>query len=482
MSNKRRALIAALILYSVLVFVLDLISPLGIEVWVLNLPVFLVPMLFRNTRMVVFAGLACSIMTLTGSVLSPPGSNPPSWDAINRGMGLATIWLMAYMAINTINRSRQLDEAISSLRLEMDQHGRTTRSLEQSEERIRLTVEGAGMGTYDVNVKSGTVYWSANHLRMLGYATNVDRETPIDMWLQVVYPDDQARIQEEREQALQNRSLYSVEYRIRRVDNTEIRWIKVFGRWYYDEKGQAVRFLGVSFDITPRKMLECQLLEITAETERQIGQELHDSVGQEITGLGLMSQTLSQRLPEASSEQRLAIRLVAGLNQLHKQIRALAHGLVPVEMEAKGLWAALDDLATSMREQSGVSIQFECPEWIEMPDHAISMELYRIAQEALSNALRHGRPRRIDLSILALPNGLRLRIRDDGVGIAEQTKDNKGLGIRIMEYRATLIGGVFRIKPAQEGGTVVTVTLPQRGSNQHKETGDVSTNKNSNRG
>lgn len=110
-----------------------------------------------------------------------------------------------------------------------------------------------------------------------------------------------------------------------------------------------------------------------------------------------MSQTLSQRLPEASAEQRLAIRLVAGLNQLHKQIRALAHGLVPVEMEAKGLWAALDDLATSMSEQSSVSIQFECPEWIEMPDHAVSMELYRIAQEALSNALRHGRPRHIDV-------------------------------------------------------------------------------------
>lgn len=255
MSNKRRALIAALILYSVLVFILDLISPQGIEVWVLNLPVFLVPMLFRNTRMVVLAGVACSIMTITGSVLSPPGSIPLSWDAINRGMGLATIWLMACMAINTINRSRQLDEAINSLRREMDQHDRTTRSLEQSEERLRLTVEGAGMGTFDVNVKSGTVYWSANHLRMLGYATNGDRETPLDLWLQVVYPDDQASIQEAREQALQNRSLYAVEYRIRRVDNEEIRWIKDFGRWYYDEKGKAVRFLGVSFDITPRKML-----------------------------------------------------------------------------------------------------------------------------------------------------------------------------------------------------------------------------------
>ena len=234
-----------------------------------------------------------------------------------------------------------------------------------------------------------------------------------------------------------------------------------------------MRFLGVSFDVTRRKELESQLLEITARIQRRIGQELHDSVGQEITGLGLMAQTLSKRLPENGSEQRVAMRLVAELKRLHEQIRALVRGLVPVEIEAKGLWAALDDLAASTREQSGVPVTFECPEWIELPDHATSMELYRIAQEAVSNALRHGRPRRIHLSLVAQPNGLRLRIEDDGVGLSEQPRESKGLGLRIMEYRAALIGGVWCIKPAEEGGTVVMVTLPWRNVNDHEEIGST---------
>jgi signal transduction histidine kinase len=261
-----------------------------------------------------------------------------------------------------------------------------------------------------------------------------------------------------------------VEYRIQRADDGEIIWLKVFGRWYYNEVGQGVRFLGVSFDITRRKELEDQILEITARTQRQIGQDLHDNVGQEITGLGLMAQTLGQRLSPNGPEQPLALRLVAGLNELHQQVRALARGLVPVEMEAKGLRAALEDLANSASEQSEVAATFDCPDGVEMPDHATSMELYRISQEAVSNALRHGRPKSIRLSLRSEPTSLCLRIEDDGIGIAEQARQGKGLGIRIMEHRAALIGGVLHIKPAEEGGTVVTVTLPWSNANDREDT------------
>lgn len=469
--TRRILLITILALYSVLVFILDLVTPLGIEVWVLNLPVFLVPMLFRNARMVVVLSLACTILVILGSVLSPSGGNSRLWDFMNRGMGLVTIGLIVAMALNTINRAKQLDEAIRCLKLEIALHNQTSRLLELSEERLRLAVEGAGMGTFDLNLATGMAYWSATHLRMHGYQTVSELETTAEMWLARVYPDDRVRIQEAREQALRERSLHAVEYRIQRADNGEIAWLAVFGRWYYNEAGEGVRFLGVSFDITPRKELERQLLEMTATAERYIGQELHDNVGQEITGLGLMAQTLSQRLPETNAEQRLAIRLVAGLNQLHKQIRALARGLIPVEMESKGLWAALDDLAASTSEQAGVDVKFECPEWVEMPDHAASMELYRISQEAVSNALRHGRPRTIHLSLTSQPDGLRLCIKDDGIGIPERPRESKGLGIRIMEHRAALIGGVLRIKPAEEGGTVVTVTLPRRNAHEPEEIG-----------
>ena len=392
------------------------------------------------------------------------------------------MWLIAGVAINIIKRSNQLDHAIDTLQREIAKHGETSRALVKSEERFRLAVEGARMGTFDVNLRTGKVVCSVTHLRMLGYEAESDGEYPVEMWRSWVHPDDQSRIQQAREQARRNHSIYSVEHRVKRADNGEIGWLAVFGCFYYDEIGKAVRFLGVSFDITRRKELETEawrkelereILEITDREQRRMGQELHDSVGQELTGLALMAQTLTQRLPETSSEKRIAIRLVAGFEQLHEQIRALARGLLPVEIEPKGLWAALDDLAARTSEQSGISVKFECPEWVELPDHGTSTELYRITQEAVSNSLRHGQPQTIRLTILSQPNGLRLRIKDDGVGITNQPKESKGLGIQIMEYRAALIGGVLRIKPAEEGGTVVTVTLPRRKSNDHATTGNA---------
>ena len=170
MSNSRHVLLmTALASYSVLVFVLDVVTPRGIEVWVLNLPVVIAPVLFRNPRLVVFFGLASAAMVVVGWLWSPPGYNPPSWDILNRGMGLAAIGLIAAMAINFIKKTTQLDDALGRLRRETSERDRISRALERSEQRLRLAMEGAGMGTFDVNLQTGKVVWSATHLRMLGY-------------------------------------------------------------------------------------------------------------------------------------------------------------------------------------------------------------------------------------------------------------------------------------------------------------------------
>jgi PAS domain S-box-containing protein len=493
MTNMRQVLLlTAISLYCVAVFALDVLTPLGIEVWVLDLPVILVPVIFRSRRMVVVAGLVCTVMLVVGSVFSPPGQNPLSWDILNRGMGLAVTWLIVGMTIHIIQNSNRLDDAIGTLEREIADHRQTGLALEQSQERLRLAVEGANMGIYDVDLRVGKLWCSASHLRLLGSEAASDGESPIDCWKAWVHPDDQARVQEAREQAIHNRSFYAIEYRIQRADDGSIAWLAVFGRCYYNEIGEGVRFVAISFDITRRKQLEREIrrkelehdiLETTDRQQRRIGQELHDSVGQELTGLGLIAQTLSQRLPETSSEKPIAIRLVAGVEQLHQEIRALARGLLPVEVESKGLWAALDDLAARTSKQSGITVKFECPEWVELPDHATSMELYRISQEAVTNAMRHGRPQTIGITILSQPNGLRLRIKDDGVGLPPSSTRSNGLGIRIMEYRAESIRGEFQIKSGEEGGTVVTVTVPRRKANDHEENGStVSVNKNLDRG
>jgi signal transduction histidine kinase len=247
--------------------------------------------------------------------------------------------------------------------------------------------------------------------------------------------------------------------------------LAVFGHYHYNESGEAVRFLGVSFDITRRKELEREVLEIVAREQRQIGQELHDGVGQELTGLGLMAQSLALRLPEDAAEKRVVLRLVAGFDTLRRKVRELSRGLVPVHVESRGLSAALDDLATRTTEMSGIPVTADCPEWVELPDHESATHLFRIAQEAVGNALRHGQPQHIRLSLLTEPNGLRLRINDDGIGIRSSPDQGNGLGLRIMMYRAGLIGGVLQIAPSQGGGTVVTCTLPRSKGNVQKESG-----------
>ena len=140
-----------------------------------------------------------------------------------------------------------------------------------------------------------------------------------------------------------------------------------------------------------------------------------------------------------------------------------------MHVESRGLAAALDDLAARTSAASGISVTAECPEWVELPDHPTATQLLRIAQEAVSNALRHGRPRHIGLTLLPEPNGLRLRIEDDGIGIQSGPDQGDGLGLRIMQFRAGVIGGVLQISPSHGGGTVVSCTVPRSNGNDEKK-------------
>ncbi len=458
---QRVSLLAALTLYAGLVFVLDVITPDGIEIWVLNLPVIIVPVIFRNLRMVMFLSVYCSAMLALGWVVeTDPGTDPPLWITLNRGMGLATLWLIAILAIILIKRSTQLDNAL--------------RSLEISEERLRLAMDGAGMGTLDLNLQTGDATWSATHLRLLGFDSTANQQGPINLWRTGVHPDDVARVLAAKDQAIQSRTEYSVEYRIKRADNGAIAWLAVFGRFYYNASGEADRFVGVSFDITRRRQqeresLQREVLTMMAREQRRIGQELHDGIGQQVTGLGLMAQSLSHRLQDAEMEKRISTRLLTEIDNLHQRIRELSRGLIPVQVDSRGLSVALDDLAATASEASGIPVTAECPDWVELPDHATATELYYIAQEAVGNALRHARPQSIRLTLLAEPDSLRLRIKDDGIGFPDGLMRSNGLGLRIMQHRAGMIGGSVQIGRSQGGGTVVTCTLPRSHDNDHQE-------------
>ena len=221
-------------------------------------------------------------------------------------------------------------------------------------------------------------------------------------------------------------------------------------------------FTGVLRDIQARKSLEREVLEIAAREQHRLGRELHDGVGQQLTGLSLMTDALVHQLAgSAPGPRATAERIAEHLETLHAEVRALSRGLVPVHLDAEGLRAALEDLATRTHQQTRVFCVFRCDDPPPVVDPDAATHLFRIAQEAVSNALRHGLPRTIRISLRNGPGAVVLAIQDDGVGIPNPSAAGRGLGIRIMEYRGGVIGGAVQVRPAAGGGTVVTCTLPR---------------------
>ncbi|HRR81123.1 MAG TPA: PAS domain S-box protein [Planctomycetota bacterium] len=205
-----------------------------------------------------------------------------------------------------------------------------------------------------------------------------------------------------------------------------------------------------------RFSLEEEVLAISEEERRRVGQELHDTLGQQLTGVAylvdLLEDSLASRsLPEASDV--LTVRKQLG--ESIARVRDLSHGLYPVRLVAGGLAAALAELAEGVRTRRGVACVLECDEGVAAADERAAIHLYRIAQEAVTNALKHAQAQRITLRLRQDAEGLCLEIADDGVGLPRDALSRKGLGLHIMQYRAENLGGRFEALAPPGGGTLI---------------------------
>lgn len=221
-------------------------------------------------------------------------------------------------------------------------------------------------------------------------------------------------------------------------------------------------FTGFIRDISERKRLEKEILEISDREQRRIGQDLHDGLCQFLAGIELLSQALEQKLasrsrPDAESAGQIAryVREAIG------QTRSLAHGLSPVTLECEGLMSALQKLAENTEEMFQVHCAFDCERPVFVHDHAAATQLYRIAQEAVSNAIKHGRARRISISLKEAGNRNVLVIKDNGVGLPRPLPEKRGMGLQIMQYRAGMIGGGLMVQADMDGGTSVVCSAPR---------------------
>lgn len=225
---------------------------------------------------------------------------------------------------------------------------------------------------------------------------------------------------------------------------------------------EGITFTGLVRDISERRSLENEVLRISDQERRRIGQDLHDGLGQMLTGIGLISQNLGRRLRTEQSPVASDVEEITELvREADQQARSLARGLVPVELDAHGLAAAVQRLTTNAARLFGVECVFEEVGSIPVRDSTSAINLYRIAQEAVSNAVKHGRATSVRVTLASGKDQLRLRIQDNGIGFPDELDEDRGMGVRIMHYRARVIGAVLEIRSRPEGGTLITCTLPR---------------------
>jgi signal transduction histidine kinase len=193
---------------------------------------------------------------------------------------------------------------------------------------------------------------------------------------------------------------------------------------------------------------------------------LHDSLCQHLTGTAVAGQVLSDKLAAQSlPEFADANHIVALVEEGITLARDLARGLAPVELDAEGLTAALRELAKTTTERFRIDCRFDDPDPAPIDDPAAAIHLFRIAQEALSNAIRHGRAKQVNIRLSAVPEGIRMTIQDDGSGLPPSLPEHRGMGLKIMQHRAAMIGASFAIR-REPPGTLVTCTLPDAASDE----------------
>jgi signal transduction histidine kinase len=209
--------------------------------------------------------------------------------------------------------------------------------------------------------------------------------------------------------------------------------------------------------------LEREVLEVGEREHRRIGQDLHDGLCQHLTGTAMAGQVLAERLPESAPMRADARRVVALIEDGIALARGIARGLYPIEGQGEGLMQSLESFTTNTSELFGIQCRFECPMPVLIENPNTASHLYRIAQEAVSNAIRHGHATEIEVILEVSDAGIRLRVTDNGVGLPDPLPDQKrGMGLRTMADRAGSIGGQLSIHPGLVGGAEVICNAPVR--------------------
>lgn len=276
-------------------------------------------------------------------------------------------------------------------------------------------------------------------------------------FLEFVHPDDRPRTRRELAQLGAGNECIAFENRYRCADGS-YRWLQ----WTATPLDNRRYTYAIARDITDQRRLRQDLLEISDREQRRLGQDLHDGLGQHLLAAALAGKALTQTLATRRAPETLrADGLVTLIEQAIDRTHHLAQGLCPVDLEQHGLKHALGELTYSLRAHFRIACTLEWDARREIRDLATATHLYRITQEAVTNAIKHGRARRIRIRPSGRDGRATLRVHNDGRPFRISRRTHPGMGLRIMEHRAHLIGGSLDIRPGPRArGTVLTCTFP----------------------
>ncbi len=228
-----------------------------------------------------------------------------------------------------------------------------------------------------------------------------------------------------------------------------------------DRNGSPAYYMSSFIDITEQKRLEKEIMKISEIERQSMGQDLHDGLGQKLTGIAFLVEALKQTMEEnVYPELGEILEIKKHVDESIEQTRKIAKGLCPVNLESFGIISALEELAADTTDVFRVRCSFQKKGYVNIKDSAVSTNLYFIVREAINNAIKHGSAKNIDIKLVASEKLMSLTVTDDGSGEHGSGKKKPGMGLMIMKYRAEMIGGNFYAENIEKGFSV-KVELPR---------------------
>jgi len=329
--------------------------------------------------------------------------------------------------------------------------------LRASELKFRTLYHASNVGIVLTDANRRYVECNETFRRLTGYRADELRDLE---YRALTHPKDWAETDAQFELAVRTGQFGPYEKEYLRKDGSRIP-LRVNGAMFTADDGQMYQWSIVD-DISERRRLERALLNSASAEQQKLGRDLHDGLGQELAGISLLASAIASSMRKAGRTEAAELENLASLAaQAVANCRALAHGLSPVTFANGGLREALTEMVGLLRDSFGLDARCEVLESapIRLSPDALD-NLYRISQEAVTNARRHGRAQWIKITLESEVALLRLAIEDDGTGIP-RSPPATGMGLKIMQFRAATMGARLSIGPRERGGTRVCVECLQ---------------------